>query len=141
MPQKAKPGLWVMEGEWSSSVKDVRSVGPILSALSDMGQARYVRRAHQQPEKTFVLQLKNWAQKQHQALHHRIRRASWVAAGRSTWVERVSNSPSSASTFPKPAMKNKILHFGSCSVLDMKPKERARAQTQDRRQGDDRIHC
>ena len=26
--KKAKPGLWVMEGEWSSSVKDVRSVDP-----------------------------------------------------------------------------------------------------------------
>ena len=30
MAKKAKPGLWVMEGEWSSSVKDVRSVDPVL---------------------------------------------------------------------------------------------------------------
>src|SRR3954453_23344139 len=36
-------GPWAMEGKWSSSVRDVPSVDPVLAALDGAGHARYAK--------------------------------------------------------------------------------------------------
>jgi hypothetical protein len=111
-----------MEGEWSSSVKDVRSVNPVLSALSDMGQARHVRRHVNDPD-DLVLQLKKWGQRQHDSFN-----IGYVALhgspGMVYFGRKSLDLLSIGGELSRTAMSKKILHFGSCSVLDMKPKER-----------------
>lgn len=117
MPRSAKPGLFVLEGKWSSKVRDVRSVQPILSALSDAGVAVHVRH-HLNDRDDLVKQLRRWSQAQHDrynigyvALHGS---PGTVHIGR--YVVRLE---AIADRLPSGALRSKILHFGSCSVLDM----------------------
>src|SRR3954449_13172239 len=65
MARQSVPGLWTMEGSWSSSVRDVRSVKPILQALVDAGQAKYAELRINDPE-DLRHQLKRWGQVQHE---------------------------------------------------------------------------
>ncbi|MEV6413719.1 hypothetical protein [Kribbella sp. NPDC051718] len=53
-----------MEGNWSASVRDVRSVDPVLSALQDGRRAHHARRHINDPD-DLALSLKQWGQRQH----------------------------------------------------------------------------
>jgi hypothetical protein len=94
----------------------------VLSALSDMGQARHVRRHINDPD-DLVLQFKKWGQRQHDSFN-----IGYVALHGSPGTAHVGRKSvdllSLGEKLSKPAMSKKILHFGSCSVLDLTPKER-----------------
>lgn len=117
-----KPGLWVMEGNWSSRVTDVRSVTPILEALEQAGRARSATH-HLNDEDDLRRALTRWGQKQHAnynigyvALHGS---PGAVHIGRST-----VNLFELGESLPRKSLRPKVLHFGSCSVMDLSPSER-----------------
>lgn len=128
MPGQGKPGIWLMEGNWSNSVTDVRTVAPVLQALEQAGSARTVH-MHLNDAEDLRQALKRWGQKQHSrfnigyiALHGT---PGTLYVGR----ERVDLHDLGA-TLPKDSMRGKVLHFGSCSVLDLRPKERQELRAQ-----------
>jgi hypothetical protein len=122
MAGRRKPGLWVMEGNWSASVRDVRSVDPVLSALQGDRRARHATRHINDPD-DLAQALKQWGQRQHDgfnigyvALHGS---PATVHIGRkSVDLGRLGES------LPPATLMKKALHFGSCSVLDMTPRRR-----------------
>jgi hypothetical protein len=122
MPGQRKPGIWLMEGNWSGTVTDVRTVKPVLQALEQAGRARTVPLTLNDTD-DLRQALKRWGQKQHArftigyiALHGT---PGTLYVGR----EAVDLGELGAG-LPKDCLKGKVLHVGSCSVLDLKPKER-----------------
>jgi hypothetical protein len=110
-----------MEGAWSASVRDVRSVDPVLTALGSAGRARHAKR-HINDAEDLTLSLKHWGQKQHSrfnigyvALHGS---PATVHIGR-----RAVDLYKVADQLPKRCLDKKALHFGSCSVLNLRPHE------------------
>lgn len=115
MARRKMPAIWAMESKWSSSVRDVRSVTPALEALEAVGAARYAHVAINSPQ-DFIAQLKRLGQKQHDrftigyiAMHGSPGK---VYAGRKS-IDLLSVGEE----LPPAALKKKVLHFGSCSVL------------------------
>lgn len=111
-----KPGIWLMEGYWSSSVSDVRSVKPMLQALSDSGIATFVHR-HINDAEDLVKAMTLLGQKRQKkydiaylACHGE---PGIVHIGDDAWTltELADELPSTG------ALEGKLLHFGSCSVL------------------------
>lgn len=43
MNRRSEPKLWVMEGRWSARVTDIRTVEPVVRALSEAGQAKAIQ--------------------------------------------------------------------------------------------------
>ncbi len=122
MPGQSKPGIWLMEGSWSNSVTDVRTVKPVLEALEQAGRARTVPLTLNDTD-DLRQALKRWGQKQHArfnigyiALHGT---PGTLYVGR----EEVDLRELGAG-LPKDCLKGKVLHLGSCSVLDLTPKQR-----------------
>ncbi|SMC56804.1 DUF6642 family protein [Janibacter indicus] len=115
MARWKRPAIWAMESKWSPSVRDVRSVTPVLNALQAAGAARYAHVVINSPE-DFDKQLKRLGQKQHEdftigyiAMHGSPGK---VYTGRKS-IDLVSTGQK----LPSGALKKKVLHFGSCSVL------------------------
>ncbi|WBQ02082.1 DUF6642 family protein [Kribbella sp. CA-293567] len=117
MAGRRKPGLWVMEGSWSASVRDVRSVDPVLSALQDNRRAHHAKRHINDPD-DLAQSLKQWGQKQHSGFN-----IGYVALHGSPGAvhigRRTVDLHQLGGQLPKAALAKKALHFGSCSVLDL----------------------
>ncbi|GIL33991.1 hypothetical protein [Phycicoccus sp. DTK01] len=116
-----KPHIWVMEGRWSSSVKDVRSVQPVLTALQDAAVTKSAVN-HLNTVEDLHVAMRRWSQKQHAsysvgylALHGEPGK---VYVGR-----RSVDVASLADHVPPRGLTGKILHFGSCAVLDLDERE------------------
>lgn len=119
---RAKPKIWVMEGKWASSVMDVRTVSPMMAALDNANVATSTLH-HINTVEDLQRSLVRWGQRQHAG--HGIGYLALHGAPGSVFVgrRRVDLGILSES-LPKNALKGKVLHFGSCAVLDLKPKER-----------------
>jgi uncharacterized protein DUF6642 len=122
MARRAVPGLWTMEGAWSSSVRDVRTVRPVLQALRDMGQAKYAELRLNDPE-DLLKQMIRWGQAQHSrfgigylALHG--------SPGKVYVGRRGVDLVELGNALPRRGLTSKVLHFGSCAVLDLPSKGR-----------------
>jgi hypothetical protein len=61
---RSKPRVWCMEGNWSPSVPDVRTVTQILDALHNSGTVEYVLQPVNSPE-DLAASLRRWGQRQH----------------------------------------------------------------------------
>jgi hypothetical protein len=111
-----------MEGTWSASVRDVRSVDPVLSALQAARGARYAKRHINDPD-DLELGLKRWGQRQHQAYN-----VGYVALHGSPAKLHIGRKSVDlyelGERLPRATLKQKALHFGSCSVLDLRRSER-----------------
>lgn len=116
MPVRSKPGLWVMESAWSTRVTDVRSVEPVLKALGDAGVANHAK-LHINDRDDLLRALTRWGQAQHDrygigylAMHG--------SPGKVYPSRRQVDLLDLASDLPRRALREKVLHFGSCSVLE-----------------------
>lgn len=122
MPTRAKPGLFVMEGRWSSKVRDVRSVEPVLRALADAGAAVHVKHHLNHPD-DLLGQLQRWGQAQHGKY-----RIGYVALHGSPGTVHIGRFKvdlfSLAAHVERDRLGGKWLHFGSCSVLALEENER-----------------
>lgn len=122
MAGRKKPGIWAMEGKWSSSVRDVRSIDPMLAALTNNGSAHMSKHAVNTPE-DLRRHLSRWTQAQHQRFNigyiglHGSPGHLYVGR-RKVAVKDLTDG------IPKPRLSGKVLHFGSCEVLQLTPKER-----------------
>lgn len=116
MAPRSKPGLWVMEGKWSSRVSDFRSVDPVLRALGDAGVARHTRFAINDGD-DFLQALTRWGQAQHD--RYGIGYVAMHGGPGKVYPSRKQvNLMSLGSQLPPRALAGKVLHFGSCSVLE-----------------------
>lgn len=115
------PGLWVMEGDWSASVRDVRTVDPVLAALRAARRAHHARRHINDPD-DLLLSLKQWTQKQHRSFN-----IGYVALHGSPAAVHIGRKSVDlhqlAEQLPKGSLAKKALHFGSCSVLNLNRRE------------------
>lgn len=110
-------GLWPMEGTWSSSVKDVRSIEPLLDVVRANKIAVSLERPLRINDRDDVItHMKRWGQRQHDrynigylGLHGE---AHTVLAGR----QRLSLFDA-AEQLSDVDLSGKILHVGSCEVL------------------------
>jgi hypothetical protein len=111
-----------MEAKWSTRVHDVRTVHPVLSALEQAGVARFVQN-HINDEDDLAASLQRWGRPGQKsfgigyvAMHGSPGEVN--IAGRSvpllTLTQRIPRRP----------LTSKVLHFGSCSVLDGAPSDR-----------------
>lgn len=121
MTQRSKPGVWCMEGAWSSRVTDVRSVGPVLSALEDAKQARQVR-VHLNTPDDLAQALKRWTQNQH--ARYSIGYMALHGGPETIFTGRRQVTWRQIEQWTEGSLTGKTLHFGSCSVLDTSPKRR-----------------
>lgn len=121
MPRNAKPGLWVMEGKWSNSVRDVRSVDPVLGALEGARRAHHVKH-HINDADDLRLQLQRWGQAQHSRFN--IGYIALHGAPAKVYVgRRAVDLFDLGDCLTGGTLKSKFLHFGSCSVLDIGTKD------------------
>ncbi|MFG1813678.1 DUF6642 family protein [Kribbella sp. NPDC049174] len=120
--RRGKPGLWVMEGNWSASVRDVRSVEPVLTALQATRGAQFAKRHINDPE-DLELGLKRWGQRQHQPYN-----IGYIALHGSPATVHIGRRSVDlfqlGERLPAATLRQKALHFGSCSVLDLHRRER-----------------
>lgn len=119
---RRKPGLWVMEGKWSSRVTDVRSVTPILDALEQAGRARSAT-SHVNDADDLSRSMLRWGQKQHAGFN-----IGYVALHGSPGAVHVGRTEIDlfdlGRGIPNRTLRSKVLHFGSCSVMDLRPADR-----------------
>ncbi|TDO30044.1 hypothetical protein EV643_14119 [Kribbella sp. VKM Ac-2527] len=122
MAGRRKPGLWVMEGNWSASVRDVRSVEPVLSALQGGRRAHHAKRHINDPD-DLAQALKQWGQRQHDMFN-----IGYVALHGSPATVHIGRKSLDmcelGERLPPATLKRKALHFGSCSVLNIHYKRR-----------------
>lgn len=121
--RRRKSHIMVFEGDWSSQVRDVRSVQPVMEALRAARVAEPARR-HVNDDDDLLREMRRWGQAQHArytigylALHGS---PSCVYPGRDQ-VDLFDL----AERLPRGALNGKILHIGSCEVLRMDDAERS----------------
>jgi hypothetical protein len=111
-----------MEGKWSPRVTDVRSVTPILEALEQAGRARSATH-HLHDADDLKVAFRRWGQKQHAGFN-----IGYVALHGSPGAVHVGRSKVDlfelGQDLPRKKLKSKVLHFDSCSVMDLAPKDR-----------------
>lgn len=128
MAKKARPGVYCIEGEWSTSLKDLRSVRPMLQILRDVSGIESVYSPVSVPEALdlAVDRLKGRRYSRYSIVYfapHGSPGAIYVGDDEirlSSLAERLDG-----------ACEGKILHFGSCQTLK-RPREeieRFREQT------------
>lgn len=116
-----KPGIWCMEGDWSSRVTDVRSVRVIMQALKDDDRINLVYRHLNRPEDLDVA-LRGWTQKQHDSYRfgylalHGAPETVFIGRRKVTW-EHIESVAAGALKGGE-GRSAKHLHFGSCLVMD-----------------------
>lgn len=116
-----KPGIWTMEGDWSSKVSDVRTVTPVLKALMQSGYAKYAMRRLNDADDV-AKEFQKWSKYSSYNIGYLALHGSpgHVYVGK----EEVDLHELGKELQGKANLKHKILHFGSCSVLDMPKPER-----------------
>ncbi len=122
MSGRRKPGIWAMEGSWSTRATDVRTIMPVLAAMAGAGAARHARLPINRRE-DLVDAMTRWGQVQHKgfgigyvamhgspgSVHIGRRRIDLAELGRE---------------LPRGLLASKVLHFGSCSVLEQESDRR-----------------
>lgn len=115
MSSRSKPGLWVIEAEWSSRVTDIRSISPVLDALEHAKVARFVHRRVDDRD-ALIRELNRWGQAQHKA--YGIGYVAMHGSPNSVHIgRRAIDLFDLAEDLPTGRLSSKVLHFGSCSVL------------------------
>ena len=115
MSARAKPGIWVMESDWSSKATDVRTVAPILQALEQAGVARAIHR-HVNDREDLLKELGRWGQAQYQ--RYGIGYLSLHGSPNAVYIGRTEiDLVELGEDLPRGRLRSKVLHFGSCSVL------------------------
>jgi hypothetical protein len=106
-----------MEGRWSSRVRDVRSVEPVLRALQEAGAAIHVRH-HLNDREDLLRQFRRWGQSQHD--RYRIGYVALHGSPATVHIGRyVVRLGEVGDALRHGTLRHKVLHFGSCSVLDL----------------------
>jgi len=110
-----------MEGDWSASVRDVRSVDPVLAALQASRRAHHAKR-HINDADDLIQGFKRWGQRQHNGFN-----IGYIALHGSPSTVHVGRKAVDlyelGEKLPRATLAKKALHFGSCSVLDLNRRE------------------
>lgn len=112
--RRSVPRVWCMEGRWSSSVRDVRTVTPMLAALQDSHIAEHVRE-HINSSEDLARSIRRWGQRQHEA--YNIGYLALHGSPGKVYVGREAVSIDDLGCWADGRLSGKVLHFGSCSVL------------------------
>ncbi len=117
-----KPGIWAMEGSWSTRVTDVRTITPVLTALASTGAARHAH-LHINDRADLVEAMTRWGQVQHKS--YGIGYVAMHGSPGSVHIgRRRIDLAELAEELPRGRLASKVLHFGSCSVLEQESDRR-----------------
>lgn len=120
-----KPRVWCMEGSWSSSVHDLRTVAPLLDTLRQFG-GESVRQPINTPE-DLAASMRRWGQRQHDAFN--IGYLALHGSPQKVYIGRKAVTIDELGSWGVGKLSKKVLHFGSCSVLRASPREREKMRT------------
>lgn len=116
MGRRAVPGIFCIEGGWSSKLTDRESVKGLLHYLEDVGRVRHIHRtAHTVDEALHVLA--KWPQRQYEAfslgyLGFHGTKGRLLLGRRSLALDDLAEHLAAS-------LHGKTVYFGSCSVLDI----------------------
>ncbi len=120
MALRRKPGIFCLEGEWSSKLTDRSSVEPLLKTLEQVGRIDYIYRRVTTFD-ALVEQVQRWGQKQYRsyavgyfAFHGS---PGFLHSGR----RRVSLSD--LGDMLRGTCRGKMLYFGACETIDIGRRE------------------
>lgn len=111
-----KPGIWVAEGYWSSSVTDGRTVRPMMAMLEANDVAFSVHRQINDIQ-DLVNSLTDVGKREH-AQYSIVYIACHGSSGAVAYGEESISLAELADALPDGILDSKLVHFGSCSVLD-----------------------
>ncbi len=115
MSRRARTGVFCLEN-WSSSLRDRSSVKGLLKLMESRGAITFCHdRVHTVEE--FNLLMRKWGQAQYRS--YRIGYLAFHGSSGMIHMGRRSVSLEELAELMNGACKGKILHFGSCSVLDV----------------------
>lgn len=124
MPRRSIPGIFCIEGPWSSSLAARETVKPLLEYLEQVGQVRHVH--HRARTKDEVLHLlRRWPQAQYS--RYPLGYIGFHGSGGTLWVGRRKITLEEMSEALDGRLRGKTMYFGSCSFLAV-PKRRASVQ-------------
>jgi hypothetical protein len=123
MARRVTPGIFCVEGPWSSRLTDKASVGPLLEFLEHSGKVRFTHhRANSLGEVENVV--RRWRQKQY--ARYSLGYFGFHGDPGRLHVGRRKISLEELGEHLDGACRGKTIYFGSCAVLDV-PKGRIEA--------------
>ena len=119
MPRKQTPGIICLEGEWSSKLTDTSTVHPILELLAHQQQIKFI---HKDVGTLDELDhyLNKWLQKQY--AEYNIGYLAFHGDPGGIWLGRKRVDLETITEIIDRRGSGRILHFGSCSTLDIPPR-------------------
>lgn len=116
MPRRALPGVFCLEGPWSSRLTDRATVRPLLELLANLHIIRYIHRDASTVEE-FGLYLRKWLQRQYQGYGF-----GWLAFHGDPggiYVGRRFVTLEQIAEICGPRLSRRIVYFGSCGTLEV----------------------
>ncbi len=114
MPAVRRPGVFCVEGDWSSKLTDRSSVQPLLRALEGLNVVKVIHRSAGTRTELEHL-LKRWVQKQYD--DYMLGYLAFHGSPGLVHLGRDSVSLEELGELLEGACTGRVLHFGSCSVL------------------------
>lgn len=112
--QVKRPRIYCIEGAWSGQQADVRTVAPVLEALTAVNQIRAVRR-HVSSTEDLEHQFRQWGRAHHKA--YTIGYMALHGSPGAVWVGNTRVGLSKLAEWSEGNLHGKDLHFDSCQTL------------------------
>jgi hypothetical protein len=120
VPKRAVPRIFCVEGGWSSSLKDEKSVQPLLEFLERSNKVRHIYQ-HVRTVDALVDIVEQWPQRQYNS--YSLGYFGFHGSGGTLHVGRRRVDLETLGESLAGSCKGKTIYFGSCSVLNI-PKRR-----------------
>lgn len=112
--RRPQPAIYCMEGDWSRSSSDLRTVRPVLEALAAGGQVRSVWK-HLSAPADLRHQLEQWALPHND--RYTIGYVGLHGSPRTVYVGGQGVGFDEIAGWVPDSLGGKVMHFGSCEVL------------------------
>ena len=119
MPRKQTPGILCLEGEWSTRLTDTSTVHPILELLAHQQQIKFIHKDVGTPDE-LEHYLNKWLQKQYDEFN--VGYLAFHGEPGAILLGRRRVDLDTISGIINKRGGGRILHFGSCSTLDIAPR-------------------
>ncbi len=120
MPKKRVPGIFCVEGEWSSKLTDRASVRDMLDLLESVERIRFIHE-HVNTVGGLMEALRHWRQKQYS--NYSVGYFAFHGKPGKLLIGRRSVTLKDLAEVLRGGCEGKTLYFGSCSVLHVPKRE------------------
>jgi hypothetical protein len=120
MPRRRTPGIFCLEGPWTSQLTERSSVQPLLELLGRRNQIEYLYdRVHTKAELLHLI--RKWPQKQYDG--YGIGYLAFHGSPGTIHLARENVTLDELGVELKGKLRGKVVHFGSCEVFDLPRRE------------------